>query len=206
MVGGGGEEGGKEKSRWGRGKIQSSGEKKKNNNTDSCNSPGGESFCLVFIETAGGGGGPSLRQRRFPGREQREGRRVPTTLPNRSHRSPLAGRCVTAETRHSPCGCGQVCAAAGLEVPVAEACARVCVRASGKSTKRRTMMSATSEFHSALSFLQICRGWRTCEAVALKACACARVLGSLTFLALCSAAAPLTPRQVYTNSRYFSYT
>lgn len=26
------------------------------NNTDSCNSPGGKSFCLAFIQTAGGWG------------------------------------------------------------------------------------------------------------------------------------------------------
>lgn len=32
--------------------------KKEKENTDSCNSPGGESFCLVFIETAGGWGAP----------------------------------------------------------------------------------------------------------------------------------------------------
>lgn len=47
-------------------------------NIDSCNSPVGESFCLVFIQTAGGWG-PSLRQRWFPGRALRDGRRVPTT-------------------------------------------------------------------------------------------------------------------------------
>lgn len=54
MVEGGGER--KEKKLMGEGeKYRVRGEKE---NIDSCNSPGGESFCLVFIETAGGWGAP----------------------------------------------------------------------------------------------------------------------------------------------------
>lgn len=157
-------------------------------------------FVWCSLRRAGGRlgwGGPSLRQRRFPGREQREGRRVPTTLPNRSHRSPLAGRCVTAETRHSPCGADRCVRPQGGGVLVASAC--VCVYmcvflcASGKRTKRSAMMSATGEFHSALSFLQICRGWRTREAAAaLKVCA--RALGSLTFLAFVFTSCSTNPK------------
>lgn len=51
--------------------------------------------------------GPSLRQHWFSGRERRDGRRVPTTLPNRSHHSLLVGCCIIAETRHSPCSAGR---------------------------------------------------------------------------------------------------
>lgn len=98
-------------------KIQSSGEK--NKTLTRVTHLVARVFVWCSLRRRAAGGGPSLRQRRFPGREQWEGRRVPTTLPNRSHRSPLAGRCVTAETRHSPCGCRQVCEAAGREVPVA---------------------------------------------------------------------------------------
>lgn len=81
-------------------------------NIDSCNSPVGESFCLVFHSDSGRLGGPSLRQRWFPGTARSDGRRVPTTLPNRSHRSSLVGCCVTAEIRDSRSGAGQVYEAA----------------------------------------------------------------------------------------------
>lgn len=44
----------KEKKLTGEGENYRDQEGKKKENIDSCNSPGGESFCLVFIETAGG--------------------------------------------------------------------------------------------------------------------------------------------------------
>lgn len=91
-------------------------------------------------------GGPSLRRHRFPGRERKDGRRVPTMLPNRSHRNLLVGRCITAEMWHSPISAGR------------------CTRLRGRgpqqcvpdtSTKRRAKRRVMSEFHSALSYLKI---------------------------------------------------
>lgn len=91
-------------------------------------------------------GGPSLRRHRFPGRERKDGRRVPTTLPNRSHHSLLVGNCITAETRHFPSSTGR------------------CTRLQGggskafvpdTSTKRCVRRKVMSEFHSALSHLKM---------------------------------------------------
>lgn len=94
-------------------------------------------------------GGPSLRPHRFPGRDRKDGRRVPTTLPNRSHRSLLVSHCITAETRHFPISAGR--------------CTRLRGRGSGRpkqcvpdtSTKSRARRRVMSEFHSALSYLRL---------------------------------------------------
>lgn len=94
-------------------------------------------------------GGPSLRRHRFPGRDRKDGRRVPTALPNRSHRSLLVSRCITAETRHLAISAGR--------------CARLRGRGSGRprqcvpdtSTKSRARRRVMSEFHSALSCLKM---------------------------------------------------
>lgn len=94
-------------------------------------------------------GGPSLRRHWFPGRDRKDGRRVPTTLPNRSHRSPLVSRCITAERRHFPISAGR--------------CTRLRGRGSGRprqcvpdtSTKSRARRRVMSEFHSALSYLKL---------------------------------------------------
>lgn len=117
------------------------------NNTDSCNSPGGKSFCLAFIQTAGGWGPlPEAALYRFPGRWRKDGRRVPTTLLNRSHRSLLVGHCITAERRHFPSSAGRCTRlqGGGSETFVPDT-----------STKRRVRRKVTSEFHSPLSYLKM---------------------------------------------------
>lgn len=198
-------------------KIQSSG--KKRENIDSCNSPGGESFCLVFIETAGGWGAPPWGSGGSQVESSERGGEFPPrslTVLTAAYWLDVASPLKRDTRLVAWTGVwGRRAGRAGSLSARMCVCVRVCVcQARGQRDAQRWVRWA--------SFTQLCHTFRTADdgrhaRRQRRACwKCARVLVcehlaaspffSFSFLALCFAAAPLTLRQVYTNSGYFSYT
>lgn len=131
-------------------------------NSDSCNSPVGESFCLVFIQKAEGWAAPSLRQCWFPGRERSDGRRVLTTLPNCSHRSSLVRCCLIVETRHSSSSAGRCMRLQGRMRADKCVCVTVCVcaRHTDKEICEEEKRKEGGEEGWCASFTQLCHSFR----------------------------------------------